>query len=147
MELALFVYSVSVVSKIGVLCGVVMGVLLVCCLLKTMNAAFNVGDYDRKYRPEVYQKNMETLKFKWVKMPAVVVISLGILSSLIPSEKTMYTALAAYAAQSMVQSETADKVLKIVNGKLDEYLVDMESLLKKELNDEIHNPRNLLQFK
>lgn len=131
MELALLVYVVSVVAKIGALCGVVMGVLIMYCFVKTMNALINVDDYDRKYRPEVYQKNLETLKFKWAKTPAIIIISLGILSSLIPSEKTMYTALAAYATQSMVQSETADKVLKIVNGKLDEYLLEIEEKVKK----------------
>lgn len=131
MELALFVYGVSVVAKLGILFSILIGVLATYCVLKVMNAAFNLSDYDKKYHPESYQENAETLKLKWLKLPATVIILLGVLTSLIPTEKTMYTALAAYAGQSVVQSETADKVLKIVNGKLDEYLVEVEDSVKE----------------
>lgn len=37
------------------------------------------------------------------------------------------------AGQEVVQSETADKVLKIVNGKLDEYLEEVEKSVKEEV--------------
>ena len=131
MELALFVYGVSVIAKLGILFSILIGVLTTYCVLKTMNAAFNLSDYDKEYKPETYQKNVDTLKFKWLKLPATVIILLGVLTSLIPTEKTMYTALAAYVGQSVVQSETADKVLKIVNDKLDEYIDDVEKSVKE----------------
>lgn len=52
-------------------------------------------------------------------------------ANIIPSQKTMYLMAGAWAGQAVVQSETADKVLKIVNGKLDEYLNDVEKSVKE----------------
>ena len=45
---------------------------------------------------------------------------------LIPNQKTVYMMAGAYVSQKMVQSETADKVVKIVNRKLDDYLEEVE---------------------
>ena len=53
------------------------------------------------------------------------------IATLLPSEKTMYLAGAAYMGQKAVQSEAADKVVKILNNKLDEYLKEAEDKLKK----------------
>lgn len=132
MELALFVYVVSVLPKIGGLLNLIICVLFVYCGTKTVIALFDCNEYDKKYRPDVYEKCVEVLKFKWLKLPATVMICLGILSSLIPSERTMYTALAAYAAQSVVQSSTADKVVTLINSKLDEYIKDVETSVKEK---------------
>lgn len=132
MELALFVYVVSVLPKIGGVLNLIICVLTIYCGIKTVIAFFNAGEYERKYEPHTYEKNTEILKFKWLKIPATVMICLGILSSLIPSERTMYTALAAYAAQSVVQSSTADKVVTLINSKLDEYIKDVETSVKEK---------------
>jgi len=43
----------------------------------------------------------------------------------------MYMMAAAYGSQQLVQSEAAEKVVKIVNGKLDEYLQEIEQKGKK----------------
>lgn len=132
MELALFVYVVSVLAKIGGLLKLIICVLGVYCGVKTVIALFDCSEYEKKYRPDVYEKNAEILKFKWLKLPATVMICLGILSSLIPSERTMYTALAAYAAQSVVESSNADKVVTLINSKLDEYIKDVETSVKEK---------------
>ena len=132
MELALFVYVVSVLPKIGGLLNLIFCVIAVYCGMKTVIALFNASDYEGEYRPDIYKKNTEILKFKWLKIPATVMICVGILSSLIPSERTMYTALAAYAAQSVVQSSTADKVVTLINSKLDEYIKDVETSVKEK---------------
>lgn len=132
MELALFVYVVSVLPKIGSLLNLIICFLMIYCGSKTMIAGFNASEYERKYQPDIYEKSVEVLKFKWLKVPATVMICLGILSSLIPSERTMYTALAAYAAQSVVESSTADKVVTLINSKLDEYIKDVETSVKEK---------------
>ena len=51
----------------------------------------------------------------------------GGFQALMPSEKTVYMMLGAYAAQSALQSETAGKVMLIVNQKLDQYLTGAEN--------------------
>ena len=132
MELALFVYVASVLPKIGGLLILIICILFIYCGLKTVNALYNVSEYERKYLPHIYEKNIETLKFKWLKLPATIMVTLGILNSLIPSERTMYTALAAYAAQSVVESSTADKVVTLINSKLDEYIKDVENNVKEK---------------
>lgn len=43
----------------------------------------------------------------------------------------MYVMAGAWAGQKMVQSEAAEKVVKIINLKLDEYLQEAEKELKK----------------
>lgn len=133
MELALFVYSAGVITKLSVLFSTLIGILVACCVLKIAVTLFSADDYTKKYYPDRYQNSVEALKLKWLKLPATVIILLGLLTAIIPTEKTMYTALAAYVGQSVVQSETADKVLKIVNGKLDEYLVEMDKAVKEEV--------------
>ena len=57
-----------------------------------------------------------------------IVFCLGVwmMGLLIPNQKTVYMMAGAYVSQKMVQSETADKVVKIVNRKLDDYLEEVE---------------------
>lgn len=58
-------------------------------------------------------------------------LSMWIIGLLIPNQKTIYMAAGAYMGQKVVQSETADKVVKILNSKLDEYLAEIEEKTKK----------------
>lgn len=58
-------------------------------------------------------------------------LSTWIVGLLIPDQKTIYMAAGAYMGQKVVQSETADKVVKILNSKLDEYLAEIEEKTKK----------------
>lgn len=58
-------------------------------------------------------------------------LSMWIIGLLIPNQKTIYMASGAYMGQKVVQSETADKVVKILNSKLDEYLAEIEEKTKK----------------
>ena len=48
-----------------------------------------------------------------------------------PDQKTVYMATGAYLGQKVVQSEAGDKVVKILNVKLDEYLKEAEEKLKE----------------
>ena len=44
----------------------------------------------------------------------------------------MYVMAAAYGAQQVAQSETADKVVTLINNKLDEYIKDVKTSVKEK---------------
>ena len=44
----------------------------------------------------------------------------------IPNQKTAYLMLGAHFGKEVIQSETASKVQRIIDGKLDEYLKELE---------------------
>lgn len=132
METMLFIWIASVISQIQFVVGGICAVIAAYCVGKIVHAMFNSDySYTKRYEPEQYEKAMEVWKFKWLKKPAFVIILLGLTVSIIPSEKTMYMMAAGFAGQKVVQSETADKVVKILNSKLDEYLVEIEEKTKK----------------
>lgn len=107
MELALFVYLAGVIGNIQ---GFIVAVAIILAMaLLFMIIHLHIED-------ELVQ-----LKKIYIVIPLV----LGLLASTIPSEKTMYLMLAGYTTQKVVQSETGDKVVKVINAKLDEYLEDM----------------------
>lgn len=67
------------------------------------------------------------LQKRWGKWMIAVCLASGLTASLIPSEKTVYLMGGAYLGQAVVQSEAAEKVTRILNGKLDSYLTEMEA--------------------
>lgn len=132
MELALFIWLASIVESVKIGLGVILGLCVAYSGSKVYWAVFRAStDYAEKYEPEKYKRAMEILKFKWLKGIGTIVVILGFVVAMIPTEKTLYMMAAGFGAQKVVQSETADKVLKIVNGKLDEYLVEMEKSVKE----------------
>lgn len=125
MELALFVWLASVVGGIATFVGITGSVLAV-------GTAFVYGV---KYLSWADFGGADAAKpsFKFHATGVLFGLVLIFVANLIPSQKTMYLMAGAWAGQAVVQSETADKVLKIVNGKLDEYLIDMEKSVKEEV--------------
>lgn len=72
----------------------------------------------------------KTKPFKWVLSCG---IACSFISAVLPSEKTTYWMAGAYVGQTVVQSEVGDKVGKLLNQKLDEYLTEVsENVTKKE---------------
>jgi hypothetical protein len=51
-------------------------------------------------------------------------VLLATLAAVTPSEKTAYMMIGGYVAQQMVQSETSEKVVKIINMKLDQFIAE-----------------------
>ena len=65
-------------------------------------------------------------------IPLIMVsLTIWFIGLIMPDQKTVYMATGAYIGQKVVQSEAADKVIKILNNKLDEYLKEAEDKLKK----------------
>lgn len=113
MELALFVWLASIVGGVANLLGF-MSIVLTGVIIMALAHSF-----------------IEEKPFKLRSWVVPVLVVCGLISVLLPSQKTMYLMAGVWAGQAVVQSETADKVLKIVNGKLDEYLNDVEKSSKE----------------
>lgn len=116
MELALFVYLASFVNRLGILfstttiigsIGIVAYLLFISFYVSIENKPFN-------------------LFYKTLRNSCIAVFCLGFFTITIPSEKTMYMMAGAYATQSVVQSETMQKVVDIINLKLDEELAKVK---------------------
>lgn len=123
MELALFVWFASIVGNISfVLGGVALALLMIIVSDIIVTGAHNGVYEDKKKYP--FQKT-------WGKWCTAIALILSVVVGMIPTEKTMYFMAAGYASQKVVQSEAASKVVKILNGKLDEYLKEAEDKLKK----------------
>lgn len=112
MELALFVYLAGVVGNVGFLfslCTLSGLIGLIVYLIVVWQAV------------DVYNRKFSDFKGSLTKC-TLTVFCAAILSSAVPSEKTMYLMLAGYTAQQVVQSDTGDKIVKVINAKLDEYI-------------------------
>lgn len=115
MELALFVYLAEVCGKLSQLWGLI--ILIIAGYVALRIAASPVDDDD-----EVFMRYVASTKgvVAWL---ATIAIITGVF---IPSSKTMYTMVGAYAGQQVATSESTSeimsKTLKIINKKLDEEL-------------------------
>ena len=114
MDLALLVYAISVLSSTG-------AVLLVLSFIATIVAAFSAIGYFAGY----YETEINTAKYFW-KYSVIVLSIITPILLFIPSEKTMYTMVGAYAVQKVAEDpkvqQLSAKVLKVVEDKLDGYI-------------------------
>lgn len=111
MSLALFVYFASIVSNISVF-TFVFGVILL------MGATFI-------YLDAITQHDGS---YKYGHVSALCGMFLLLIATLTPSEKAMYTIAGAYLVQSAYQSETGDKIVRLINSKIDEQLSKIEKM-------------------
>lgn len=114
MDLALLVYAISVLSSTG-------AVLLVLSFIATIVAVFSAIGYFAGY----YETEINTAKYFW-KYSVIVLSIITPILLFIPSEKTMYTMVGAYAVQKVAEDpkvqQLSAKVLKVVEDKLDGYI-------------------------
>lgn len=121
MELALFIYLAGVV---GGLADLLIGTFVIAVVGLFVFWVGVLAALDgRRYSFDRFSKNLRNA--------TIGVFALGVITAVIPSEKTMYLMLAGYTAQTVIQSETTDKVLKVINTKLDSYL-ELATNSKKE---------------
>lgn len=114
MDLALLVYGISVLSSTG-------AVLLFLSFIATIVAVFSAIGYFTGY----YETEINTAKYFW-KYSVIVLSIITPILLFIPSEKTMYTMVGAYAVQKVAEDpkvqQLSAKVLKVVEDKLDSYI-------------------------
>jgi amino acid transporter len=118
MELALFVYLAGVVGNIG-------GFLVLIALVSGFALLAYILAYVTQSR---YSRDEWEFKKKYIGVPLLA----GFIAAVFPSEKTMYMMLAGYTGQQVLQSETASKVHKVIDAKLDEYIKEMTETKEKK---------------
>lgn len=123
METMLFVWAAANLTNIATFFAVCGGVALGLLFLFSLGCAINNDAYGKKDKYPISKRS-------WKVATAFALLAIFI-ANIIPSERTMYMMAAGYASQKMVQSEAAEKVVKIINLKLDEYLQEAEKELKK----------------
>lgn len=116
MDLALLVYAINTLSGIRGILGALVG----------LSALIVLGLF--LYMGDQYGEDNKNKLWAWkrVKMWFGIGLASVFLVVLLPSQKTAYTMVGAYAAQKIAQDpkveQMGSKVLVIINQKLDEYI-------------------------
>jgi len=127
MDLALLVYGISLLHKIStfflVLTFIAVAVLIVSLIYR--GAELSINTWDGPDRVKWKEERIPgTMKLVWTS--AVVAFILTLANIFVPSEKTAYTMVGAYAAQRVAEDprvqDMSGKVLTIINQKLDHYV-------------------------
>lgn len=114
MELALFVYLAGLATNFSSLSTFFLGFGTVAVFAYSLVVAIQNSDTYAETKV-IYQK-------RWV----IGLVVFGVLSSLVPSERTMWLMAGAYGTQKLVQSEVGADVLAIINLKIKKELADMK---------------------
>jgi hypothetical protein len=133
MDLALLVYGIDLISSIKaflIACTVITGTIMIGTGAYTLSWYFDGYEYhwdlkqDGTVKDHISNARNKVLSIFKKTIPCFFVVMF--LSILIPSDKTAYTMVGAYAAQKIATDErTAEvggKVLTIINQKLDSYV-------------------------
>jgi DNA topoisomerase VI subunit B len=128
MDLALLVYGISLLNGIGTFFG---GLIILCVAVGAGNFIYWIDSHG--------DSATEGVRKRLWKAFGVAVVSAWVLI-LLPSEKTAYTMVGAYAAQKVAENDKVQqmsgKVLTIIEQKLDAYIdegiKEAEDKVKKE---------------
>lgn len=132
MDLALLVYAISLLDGLRtflIFIAVLAGLVTVVCAIYTATWYFEGHEYSwncdgNDLKPRIKQAR-ETMQ-RGLKYGLVTFICLLPLPNLVPSEKTAYTMVGAYAAQKVAENpqvqQISGKVITIINQKLDHYV-------------------------
>lgn len=127
MDLVWLVYGISLLSNVGnalTAVSILSGITIILFLIYRASECYTAGYYS----PATNAKRVEDGKWAMaqVKTWSKVFISFSIVLVLLPSEKTAYMMVGAYATQKIAENdkvqETGSKVLKLINQKLDVYV-------------------------
>lgn len=140
MDLALLVYGINVLGKLGVVLGLATGFGIIVFVISTLVRVFHTKEtWDSKQDDEIKQGRRDASVTVMKYAGSIVVVSI-LLNVILPNEKTAYTMVAAYAAQKVSENDKVQqmsgKVLTIIEQKLDGYIAEgikeAESKVKKE---------------
>ena len=140
MDLALLVYGINVLGKLGVVLGLATGFGVIVLVISTLVRIFHTKETWDSQRDDQIKQGRRESSVTVMKYSGVVVALAIMLNVLLPSEKTAYTMVAAYAAQKVSENDKVQqmsgKVLTIIEQKLDSYIdegiKEAESKVKKE---------------
>ncbi len=122
MELALLVYAISLLEGLRtflVVAAFAAGMVIIGSGIATLES----------YNDTAAAK-------RWFKRSVITLAVLGFINTLIPTERTAYIMVAAYATQKVAESPevrgTGDKVLTLINSKLDQLILEANEPKKKD---------------
>lgn len=133
MDLALLVYAISTLGSLHNVLGVLLfistlasvgfGIAVVSTVIDPAEYSWNL-DREGNLKPIVAQARKNTVR--WAKWSVAVALTTSSLLVMLPSERTAYLMVGAYATQKIAEDpkvqETGNKVLQVINQKLDEVL-------------------------
>jgi Na+/H+ antiporter NhaD/arsenite permease-like protein len=127
MDLALLVYGISLLDKFHVLFAVLTAVAVITLMGSLMFRAteLSVNTWDSEStKKEKRNGHPSNHRISWTA--AICALLFILVNIIIPSEKTAYTMVGAYAAQKVAENpqvrDMSGKVLTIINQKLDHYV-------------------------
>ena len=129
MDLALLVYGISLLDKIG---AFAVGCIIVSVLVAGGSWIWYISETDRKSyytdkENDVREAN-GVMCVKWLKRSLVTIFLVSFALIFLPTEKTAYTMVGAYAAQKVAENDKVQamsgKVLTIIEQKLDSIIED-----------------------
>ena len=125
MELALLVYAISLLEGLRTFLVVATAAAVVGIVASGIATIDGYGD---------------TTKAKlWFKRSIIALAVIGFTGVLVPTERTAYIMVAAYATQKVAESpevkETGDKVLTLINSKLDQLILEASEPKKGKKHD------------
>ena len=121
MDLALLVYGISLLHGIGTF---FVSLVIICAGIALANGIYwiDISAYRDDYEKKVVGIKSRVWKCFWVGAASAWMLIL------LPTEKTAYTMVGAYAAQKVAESDKVQqmsgKVLTIIEQKLDGYITD-----------------------
>lgn len=139
MELALLVYGISVLSSAGGFLAAIMGGLSVYLTIQLFRMIVSKQDRSLSHysKGKEWHDQHEKKLFTSIKKIIAGMCITGLVGVLLPTEKTMWMMTAAYAGQSMVQSETAKKLGVLIEKKLEGLIEEADSQAKVKIKETI----------
>lgn len=128
MELALLVYFASVVGGISTFLGLSAFVLFcvsVAFIIVLLTCDLGVKKYSSDTEDDLnHQLKIKSILTKSIKWTIPLAVIFALISTLLPTERTVYLMTAAYATQTIAQNDRVQKigsdVLEVVEKKLSE---------------------------
>jgi hypothetical protein len=139
MEAAIFFWLAGIAEGISSTLSVVGGISflvgLILCIVYAVNRGSTVTDWDWSpdYKSKTYTLEPDSTAIwanaMWkTRIPKMLLLASAItlpLALCIPPKQTIYLMAGGYLGQQVIQSDTAEKVMKIINQHLDEQLQKM----------------------
>ena len=115
MEFAMYMYLIHVMSAVNTIVTVLLIFMMIVTLCLMIFIMISASE-------NCFNDETKALYKRYLKISIVTTAVFATLTSAIPNERMMYLMAGAYAAQEVVTSEPAKKVLQIIDLKLEEEL-------------------------
>ena len=140
MDLALLVYGINVLGKLGVVLGLATGFAIIVFVISTLVRVFHAKETWDSQRDDQIKQGRRAASVTVMKYAGAIVGISILLNVILPDEKTAYTMVAAYAAQKVSENDKVQqmsgKVLTIIEQKLDGYIAEGIKEAESKVNKE-----------